>query len=688
VAIGVWRSNGWRVALAWAGFGAIVLWWLLRSWQGLHHIEFGDESMRYAVALQLRDGGRLYLDAIDHHGPGTYFIAQLASLLGASRIEQFRLVMVLLSALAAVALAFSPAWQRPSQRLIAAGTYLLVTASLQMNWAGQMLLYQTLAGHLAVIALALVVAPLAVRRVPPRWALMSAGACWAMAMFGSASFVFACVPFTLALAVLMQWRVGWADAVRGVLAFVLGGLGLGLPLALWVVAWSDWTALFAYHVYLNSEVYSRYVGISWTGAFHLPLLAKGMLREAQAMTAAIMLAFGLAGCLLMMRSALARRGEQRGLLRVLLAGALLLLCALYLDPRGGGHWHSAGVYFFSAGLLACGLACAAQAPAGGRRFASVLALLAMFATAHGHLAGRSIGGQQVDVISLLRSPSLSEMANWPQVIALRAAADPEEPILAYPFYPVIYLLAERQAASAHLALLPWMMDYVRQPFEGVVRDPCAEIAASRPPAALLWQGLVWNKYRLAEYAPCITTYAREHFVRMEPGEPALHVRPDRVDRVLALGLGFWPQDGSQAPVYLPSRPLGELLPGVVHRYAIVVGEGQSVDRFDLQFATYARTSPGLLSVQWRAASGELLLDEQVRSETLRDNAYRRFDLERPAAAGSHLLQLEALEAEPGQAVTVWVAGSAGEETPASDAAFCLRLFDGDRLLRGTPGCTE
>lgn len=681
------RLNGLAHAAPIFFFIFSFLWWVYRSAQGLNYIEFGDESLRFTIVQHMNHGARLYRDVIDHQGPGTFFLAWVFNSFGAETIAQYRFATLAFPMLAISSLVLSPAWSNIQQGLIAGGTYALVTGTLQIGWLGQMLMYQTVSGHLVVAAFTLVIAPLLVGNTLRPRHLLIAGASWSLALFTAISSFISVVMFGLALVLLAWLKKGRQDAMRHTFWFLVGGFAAAIVFAIWITFQSDWLGLFAYHVYFNTEIYAGYINLKPDSMMNLVRVALSEELDSQAFLARLMIVIGTLG---LAHFILGSLFWYRLAPRISLALAMFiwfLLMTIYMDPRGASHWHAASVYCLCSAYLALAAGRINQAPNIQKLMFGVLMLPASSAIIYAYFNVETIYDSRINAATIQSDAGLDALKFTPTNIAIRAAVDPGETIIAYPYFPSTYYYADRLSASAHVNLLPWQVDYIRMPFADVNKDACAEIEKNAPKAAFIGQGMVWGRYSLSDYAPCVVDYVERELVPMNSGDPVLYVHPDRIGRVLDLGLGYTPQNGINQ---INRVPVGEILPEAKLVQSIALNGSDRVVAIEILFATYMRKNEGRLQVVISDAFDQELLVVKENTADFSDNSYRRYELPRMLESGVYNLEITSLDSVPGQAVTVWARRPSispltiGEQP--SDLSLCLvfHLADGSRQI--TPGC--
>jgi hypothetical protein len=111
---------------------------------------------------------------------------------------------------------------------------------------------------------------------------------------------------------------------------------------------------------------------------------------------------------------------------------------------------------------------------------------------------------------------------------LRQAVAPDEPILALPFRPDIYLWAGRLPMNGFAYYFPWDADYARHPWLGRGRDICAALSRAPPPVIFDNNWKVAGKFAPRDYIPCVDALLARSYWRASAPNVFFYVRNDRV----------------------------------------------------------------------------------------------------------------------------------------------------------------
>jgi hypothetical protein len=128
---------------------------------------------------------------------------------------------------------------------------------------------------------------------------------------------------------------------------------------------------------------------------------------------------------------------------------------------------------------------------------------------------------------VLQRPAHLVQSNAEWAHRLRHAVAPNEPILALPTMPGIYIGAGRLPMPGINYYLPWDADYARQPWFGRGRDICAALRRAPPPVIYDTNWVVWGLYAPKDYMPCVDALLTLAYTR-ENAASDFYIRNDRL----------------------------------------------------------------------------------------------------------------------------------------------------------------
>lgn len=534
---------GLRTALTVGGALAAIAVFVGRAADSLGYWHWGDEDEKIVAAWMIAEGFRLYDTLFAHHGALNYALAHLAYLAtGSVRLAPYRILQWDTLVLAGAALAASPLLCSWRQRVIAFSGFSVLVALLGPLWYGHTLLYHSLGGVAISIALSLLVLPMmfAVKPSPVQASL--GGAALSAAVFAAYPFALPAVLLPVAALAMvrargMPWR-GWRPTL---LQAITGFGGFTLVMLLWLARYGDILGYAVYHFWLNQAVYANF--IDYDPAVVVTQLEKLF----QSPLGWVLQAVVLFSLLLLVEARviadhdgdgnLPRRHRRR--LWLAAAWALFVLGLLFLNPRGEVVYKNAALWIVGLGLLSLLIVWTPRRP-GNTAAVAILRGLALVVAiaAPTYLIGVK-GWSDVDARYVTRAHAEEKRTGYAQRIQLVQALVPAtEPMLAMVFAPRWYLLAERLPSSGAYYYLPWQAAYNRSPVLGYRIDPCADLAAA-PPKVIAWdRWRVWERYDVADYAPCLVEIMRQDYLAITRTPLLLRKPLNDADRVIVTELGF------------------------------------------------------------------------------------------------------------------------------------------------------
>jgi hypothetical protein len=556
------RPSPWLAG--WAAFACAVAYFGVSAGMGVTRLEFGDETEKFVAALMQREGGRLYRDVFTQHGPLSYVIphAMVAVLGGDLGLRATRVAVALVTLGAGAAIAWSPAFTRPASRALAAAAFLGALAPLWLLQSLNLGLYHNLAGCLSVVVLSQLTVPAILGVRVGRGAAFASGLAAGLVPFAAYSHGPAMVLF--ALAALVGARAGTApegELARSAGAFAAGAILAATLVLGWLALFGDVGGFFVYSFVFNQRIYGRFIGFDWTLPLEsvAPRLAPELAVRAFSVVAA---ALGLGA--IAWRGARGRGGGYR-----LVALAILAAGILMLNPRGGFGFAanalvvaSIGVAALGAGALAEGAA--ARAARARPLFAAAVATCLVAGSEAVSWAAVSSAPNFHRREELTRQRAIFKWPRAPREDLIRSMADPSERIHALIYRPHLYIEAGRLPAAAQYYFLPWQAEYERDPVAGYELDLCRDLRDAAPPVVFFDDWLVWERYRFAEYAPCIARLIEERYTPVAQ-DPQVRIRNDRLVERWRPTLGLVPATRAAR------EALGSRLPGLTPLEVEVAG---------------------------------------------------------------------------------------------------------------------
>jgi hypothetical protein len=490
-----------------------------RAHHGMDFTTFGDETMHFVGGQVLLNGGILYRDFIEVHGPLTYAIPQAyGAIFGWREPLHARAIMIVLTLGAGAAVAFGASLRATWERLLGFAISLGLTTTVWLIQGLCFYDYQPLSGALLLIGLALGVAPWWVGEVPGSRALFVAGMCIGFVPFIAFSYGPPSVLFLASAAWAMARGKRWRA-----MALMAGGVFAAMAVTLcWMLRYADFRGYLVFHFIHAIVDFGPYVQYG-------PLAALNVLRVHAApdwLVQSLAVVVGGIGFAVLLVT-----GRRGGLVPLLLG----LAGVVQANGRGSIGFQNGAFVLLVFGVLALAIPPLPRrrglAPKPALLSGCVVAVALVIASAElveRHAASSPHGLLRADMRDLPRSSLARSDASW--AIKVREVSAPGEPILVVPFQPDIYFEVGRPPMRRYVYYLPLDADYARRPWLGIARDLCDDIKRDPPPVIYDNFWVVWGLYDPRQYMACLTPILTSRYQPM-PGEADFYVRTDRIARL-------------------------------------------------------------------------------------------------------------------------------------------------------------
>ncbi|HVU44433.1 MAG TPA: hypothetical protein VHD86_25575 [Xanthobacteraceae bacterium] len=241
----------------------------VRVWHGLWFVPFNDEAEHLLGGRVLNVGGHLYQTYIDYHGPVIFMLAQAyGALFGWSAPNYARLILPLLSALAAASIALSPALRSATEKCLGVSLFAGLLAAVWLVQGLYSVSFYPVAGLFAVIGIAAYLAAAWRNLSVPLPLALIAGLSFSLLAFTAYSFGPSVVLFTVS---------GIWSSMRqksATLALIVGVAAGGFGVLIWLLFYGDLVGYIVYHIIFNQTVYAPFIlhSVIFFGAWCLPYL--------------------------------------------------------------------------------------------------------------------------------------------------------------------------------------------------------------------------------------------------------------------------------------------------------------------------------------------------------------------------------------------------------------------------------
>jgi hypothetical protein len=499
---------------------AALLFFGVRVWHGVWFVPFVDESEHLLGGKMLDSGAILYRTYVDQHGPVIFMLTQFyGALFGWADPNGARSISVVLALATALCVMKTSALPDRNARLWALAVFLGSLAGVWLIQALYLVSYHPVAGFLVVCGMALFVAPAWRGQRAGRLHGFMAGTCFALVL--GTHYYFG--PAILCLGMSALWAAARQDRAACA-AFVAGGVAGIVGIFIWLLVFGDLLGYLAFHIAENQFVSAPLMHLKTTLFFHS--LVPSLRPRARVHMLALFcwaMSFGTYLCLVLVGPVPARR----------MAGPVVLGFGgiLLLDARGSVTFQDGA--FLVASLGAVGMALpAAQLRflprLSGLKTLAVTVLMGSFIVAVEFLGRHALSSPVPMTRAQILAASRFDIGISPDPMfaRIRAVVRPDEPILAVPYAPDIYLQAGRTAMNGYYDYLPWDAAYGREPWFGQTHDICADLPKAPPPLIYFDNWNVGDKWDMHDYAPCFFVFLKAHY-RQDPEFPDLYVRLDR-----------------------------------------------------------------------------------------------------------------------------------------------------------------
>lgn len=480
-----YKTSDWMMMGILVLFGILLLRYQVKL---INYIVWYDESETIVATKMMAVGKRLYIDIFNNHGPATFIIGYILSLLGNFKTQVYRIPMVVLQWIALFSIYTSPIQSKSTFRRIAS---VITIASFWMIFLpfiyGHAYLYQTQSGLFFVIVLATYALPIYLNKPLNK----------VQRLIGP--FLLSFIPFFAITNVPMVALLALSTIRRkdGYLPWLGYGLGLLINIG-FLIAIGSLDGYFAYHVYLNAVIlnegnglagYVRNIFIYYRENFGNFLTLMVLIMATYQVTKRSVGWNGLRGIFLvpMFVSLVIRGGVAYDLWGLIYLYALSgLAMVFFIEDKPLFHLKD---YLMEWPLI----------------FLCGLGFYSIYRT--------SFIDQHMAIIP--------ESTPFSKIVQKVTTADEE--ILAFTYRNFEYLAADRLPASAHFYYLPMQAQYNQKPYKMIKTDLLSDLKANQPKLIVMdyWSStsVPWE-----DYASDIVAYVLINYTQI--GYSDMFVRKD------------------------------------------------------------------------------------------------------------------------------------------------------------------
>ncbi|WP_034461833.1 hypothetical protein [Buttiauxella noackiae] len=598
----------------------------------LGYINWGDEAETVVTVKMMASGMKLYSEIFNHHGPLTFLPGLLVEHFVSIDIRGHRILIALFQIFAFVALCRSPVLTSNLQRMVVFVCCAIIVLVCFPDGFGHTYQYQTLAGIMLVIILALYVLPALLNPEKLTGTNVVLG-----------SFLLSSLPF-LAITYLPVAGLLYVAALRANFSkhLVIGTLLAVVTNLFFLGYFGSFAGFLAFHIYLNAEILPEYTGLQpgwmliitaiqaltsdFSHLFALFIILNGAFSLSKAETKfpwrTSLIIVGLCSLLI-------RGPGFHGMPFFYTALSFIPFIFTTVDDKVRSH-----IYIFIGFVLICIIK---------------LSLL---------LPG--------DKLKLTSIPTATDKSQSEFSILVKEFTKKNDRIISYSFQTQQYIVSDRLPASGYFFYLPWQAKYNENPKFGVSIDPCKQITEARPKVMLLDKWLVWGRYPWESYAGCIQKIADKNYLQV-PGKP-FYLRKD----LFATNDYFLSNDRIKKPS--PALQKGGFIPLILKDRLVHSSHTKKIVGMGVLFGTYMRTNSGMARLVLNTDDGNSVNLDFSLSQLL-DNRYKYFSLDEGVYVGGEIKSIT------GDGVSTWESKGTKPET-----LTCLKYYYSDGTIDLTPGC--
>lgn len=663
------KSKGKEQAILYVGLLVLAIAlaiFLKEATFGLQLFEFADETEKFVAAQLIDHGQHLYREIFAHHGPVTYMIAHIYTILVSQNdFTHIRIFQILLTLLSSVALFFTPVLKSTASRCWTVGAYLLLLSSVWIAQGMHMILYQQIGGMLFAIAFLHLFAPLFFHVRPNKYGVFFSGCAVVVSCFSAYAFGPSAVMLIMAAMILLfatAERPEWKNVISPFTMGVLVGIS---TIFCWMFFFADFKGFYIYHFYFNQHIYTQYIRFSPQSI--LNIFSFSFAPRAVVHTFALSL-FGVWGVFFIVSSL--QKSSSKFIVAKILAFFLCIASVAYMNPRGetGFQDNAFIIVNFVFFVLVCGVVL--QRHLENASFGKAICTLCFIL-----MAVMLIGQESQHILSYPHQIKRHEWKN--QRVSLkpeeggiydliRSLTQKEGDLLCLVFNPIHYIKADRLPASGHYYYLPWQAAYNRKPLAGYKIDICKDIQSHAPAVILFDNWKVRGYIPLEKYESCILSIIKNKYVPLRRNSQ-LYVRKDLLvgevgtekDETIKIKLS--PPLGASSPIRILMTPGHQ-------------SHHTGLKRIGIMFGASVQQSQGDFALKLHGPDGTEFTQHFSLSDLI-DNKYRYFDLDAKHYTAGEIIS------QSGSGIRTW---ESSNEQGGTSTCIAYEYADGKRGF--TPGC--
>lgn len=473
------------IDLIWAGLSILFVVLLVRyQFKLIDYTVWYDESETIVATKMMANGGRLYIDIFNNHGPATFIVGYIISLLGNFDTQVYRIPMIVLQWLTLLSIYFSPIHSTNKYKKLASVVLIATFWMLFLPFIyGHSYLYQTQSGLFFVIVLMQYALPIYLDKELNKF----------QKFIGPFLLVF--IPFFAITNIPMVGLI-FLSTIRpkdGWLPWIAYFISLMVNVG-FLVLYGSIDGFFAYHIYLNAVILNDGNGI---GGYVRNIITYYRENFANFLTLSLML---------VMVYQLTRKSQGWNVLRSLMIVPMLMSLVI----RGGVAFDLWGLIYL---YVLSSLSMLFFMDNDEMRLLDYWPVLLVTLIGYYSLYRTSFIDQHMYII-----PETTPAAE----IAKRIT-DEDETILALTFRNFEYLAANRLPASTHFYYLEMQSNYNKNPYKDIKSDLLEDIKQNKPKLIVMDE---WSSTSTPfnKYAQDVWLYVLENYQQINYSD--IYVRND------------------------------------------------------------------------------------------------------------------------------------------------------------------
>ncbi len=446
----------------------------------LNYRPWEDESETIVTARMMADGGlNLYADIFNHHGPLTFFSGYILEFFGDFSISSHRIVIMIFQWVTLFSIYRSPILGEKN-KLLYLFFILFFIVVFSSKVFGHMYKYQVIMGIISVVVLFQYTLPFILTNEKLTKKSVVLG-----------NFLITCMPF-LAITYLPIAGLLFLSGLRKKdFKYIVIGVASSLIFNIgFLLLKGSIQGFFAYHIYLNFSILTKYssgltIHKMISNVIYYPLKGSFHLFVFQS----LLISFFF----------IAR--DDKSLLKwrtVLLFGGIF---SLILRTTGG--FHAIPFYYLVIGVSSFVFVRYIWPSITSLKYIHIIKLA--IATICIFFMTKAF-----DIYSTQhRVPKENEFSHL-----VKKITNKEDKIIVYSFQNSYYLFSNRLPASGYFFLLPWQVEYQKNPKFGIKIDHCEQIKAESPKIMQVNQWNVWDRFPWNDYGTCVQKIMDESYLKV------------------------------------------------------------------------------------------------------------------------------------------------------------------------------